>query len=912
MSNSTPSPFQPIKDAIVESCSLGDYVHVVELVQQAWDIALASGHPADIAEAHWCAGLGDMHRDSSVALNHFDTAYKHYQDDPFLAARIQVNRGPLLGRMGRIDEAVAALTEAEITLRSGEHYHRLIPLLINRSDLEARAGHYAQMLVYAREAEEIALGCERPDSAAIACINQAFAAMFLGDLALAESRLERAREIATQAEYDDLVARVAVNQAHLHIFRDQLIQAMHLLKEARLRFPSELVVEEATVAIEEALLYERLGMFEDGYRSARTAFMVFDTHRLAEESVEAALLLLRLSITAETTLPPWIFDQQRWLVRDREMIWRRAAEISVQASPTLQAMLAALQAHPVLQPAADMAIRLAQIDATAERLTELQVPHAALQASLIAADIAASIRQQAAPRYQSLAIRAAELGLPSLEQQAYTGLARVSRGRSVSVALQRAVDLAASMRRAMPDEEMKARALTSQSLLHTRLVEAYLHEKRPEQALAALIEAKGGLWIDLIAPRRLETPDPVWITARTQLMFWEEKLREAFDGHAREICHNHIREALLILRATQHTREVLPIPSLIDIQSHIPAEAVAVEYMVGEKQVFACILTQTGIPQWVKLGKIAAILDVAERLSLRLLSLMRLPPEEQRLRAISQRQATDAILAELYDLLVKPLAELLGTAPLILAPDGALGDLPWAAFYDRSHPEQPYLGQQHLLSLVPTLALLASEYSSALAGPPLALGCADAQIAPYVTAELQTFTKIFPSGQVIPQASSADLKQAYRPAILHISAHGVLNPKQPLLSSIMLNDGPFLLADVFNLDLSATTLTILSACETNTISPLGGIALALSGAFLTTGVKAVIAGLWSIDAYAAQIFVERCYQILYDGATLELAIQQAQLAIRVAGYDHPYYWAAMQPLMRVCHLRIPLVYPEVQ
>ncbi|MBX0330280.1 CHAT domain-containing protein [Oscillochloris sp. ZM17-4] len=903
MRSSASPAFQPLKDAIVAACSQGDYRPVQGLVQQAWALADASGHPADVAEAHWCAGLAHMHQESAAALAQFDAAYALYRDDPVLAARVQVNRGPLLARLGRVDEGATALAEAEETLRANGLLQRLPPLLLNRSELEARRGQYATMLAYAREAEQAALRCEAPDFAIMAQINQAFAAMFLGDLDLASAALDRARDLAVAEGYDDLVARVAVNQARLCTLQDRLIVALRLLQEARARFPPELAVEGATVAVEEALLYARLGMYEEGYRAARAAAQRFAAHQLAEESGEAALLALQMTLTAERSLPPWAFDQLRWLVRDRESLRAPARALADQVSPTLRAAMAALQAHPALQPTTDMAALLSQADAAATALTALNAPAAALNAGLIAAELAAALRASPAPRYRALAAQAAALGQPGLEQQAMEGLATVARGRAVSAALQRAADLAESMRRGLSSEELKARALTSQSLLHARLVEAYLRERQPDLALTALLAAKGGIWAEMGATRQVDRPDPAWQQARTALLFWEAQLRAAADDAERTVCQEQIRAALALLRSARPARPAAALPSLAAIQAQIPPGAVAVDYLLGERHALACVLTRADPPRWVTLGKTAAIRDAAERLGLRLHPLAQLPPAERRARAQAQRRATDTIFAELHDLLVAPLGTMPADAPLILAPDGALADLPWAAFYERGSPT-PYLGQRHTLSLVPSLALLALERPPAASGPPLALGCADAAIAAQVEAELAAYARIFPTARVLPQASNADLAGARGAALLHISAHGRLNPQQPLLSAITLADGPLLLADVFNLDLTGTALAVLSACETSAVAPLGGLALALSGSFLAAGVTAVLAGLWQIDAEAARLFVESCYGALRDGASLTAAIQQAQATLRDSGYDHPYYWAALQPLMRAADVRI--------
>jgi CHAT domain-containing protein len=160
-----------------------------------------------------------------------------------------------------------------------------------------------------------------------------------------------------------------------------------------------------------------------------------------------------------------------------------------------------------------------------------------------------------------------------------------------------------------------------------------------------------------------------------------------------------------------------------------------------------------------------------------------------------------------------------------------------------------------------------------------------------VEIELAAIARHLSHAHVSPAATAADLRAAPPPRLLHIAAHGQTNVAAPLCSTLELADGPFLLLEAHRLNLRGTRLVVLSACETSVRPDYGDMALALAGAFLCAGARAVLASLWRVSDTATGALMERFYAALAAGAPPVSALQQAQQDVRTI---HPVDWAAFQ------------------
>jgi CHAT domain-containing protein len=181
----------------------------------------------------------------------------------------------------------------------------------------------------------------------------------------------------------------------------------------------------------------------------------------------------------------------------------------------------------------------------------------------------------------------------------------------------------------------------------------------------------------------------------------------------------------------------------------------------------------------------------------------------------------------------------------------------------------------------------------------------------------------------------AKLKQVRSPRILHLSTHGFFLPNQepapdqraldlgggraerlagtslenPLLRSGLIlagyntwrtggrlppeaEDGMLTAEDVAGLDLLATELVVLSACDTGLGEvQVGEGVFGLRRAFVVAGAKTLVMSLWKVPDEQTQELMIDFYRRLLSGVPRAEALRQAQLQLK-RRYPDPYYWGA--------------------
>lgn len=849
----------------------------------------AASDPIFQAWADWCHGLAWLTHDPLMALPHFERGYAQYErlGKTHEASRILGNIAFIFGRLGRLAEAEEALWRIYDHLKPYPEYVGWPAFYLNLSLIQGLQGEYENMLANARQAEKKARTFGDSIIESKALINQAFAARFLGQLDDAQDVLQRAHTLAVACKAPELIGKALINLARLQTYRSNLFEALRLLNKARDCFhAAELTINLATADIEEATLYEQLGMLKEARQAAIRAADAFE-NKVANESVEARLLAVRFALMRE---------QPRKAISYLE----QAAALLPQVAGTFQAMWQAYRAHPLLQKnALQREAALVQANQAVVRLKEIGAVKEQLEAALIAA----ALSVEPTKHYQQLIERAQQAGFPALEQQACEGLARHLPAAQAIKPLQQAFELARQTRQRMPVEELKATLLTGQSTLFSRLIEAYLHNQEPLRACEALLEAKGAIWAELATTSEPIEPAPEWVRAKTELLFWREEWYEAQENTPYKThCQAQIKEAQATLqtiaRSQVRKRTLQRVPELSSVQAAL--STCAIEYIVTENSIWACVLRPNQPPQWVQVGQRARVARLLRRFNPLRGDLSSRPAEKRLAAAQAQQPAVDKLLTRLYDHLLQPLAPFLpAEGSLLIAPDHFLFEVPWAALRHQDH----YLVEQYELSLLPSTALVAlpiepptEKRANTPKTAPLALGYAGDLH--YVEAELHAIQQALPTFRRINPARTSDMPTNNAPPYLHIAAHGQINRQSPLLSSLSFSDGPFLLAETFNLSLQGTELVTLSACETGTTPERGGVTLALAGAFLTAGAQAVLASLWAIDDQATSLLMSHLYRHLLTNNSLPYALAHAQRDLITQGFAHPYYWAAFQPLAR--------------
>ncbi|MEM8638370.1 MAG: CHAT domain-containing tetratricopeptide repeat protein [Cyanobacteria bacterium P01_G01_bin.54] len=205
-------------------------------------------------------------------------------------------------------------------------------------------------------------------------------------------------------------------------------------------------------------------------------------------------------------------------------------------------------------------------------------------------------------------------------------------------------------------------------------------------------------------------------------------------------------------------------------------------------------------------------------------------------------------------------------------------------------------------------------------------------------AEGRKIQQLFPEATLLIQnaATEGAIKQAQSPEILHIATHGFfLNIPQiaptdlstqffsmaqrgdrpatsdrenPLLRSGLAlagfnqrrsgnEDGVLTALEVASLDLSATKLAVLSACETGLGEITSGEGVyGLRRALVIAGAESQVISLWQVDDAATQQLMVDYYTQLQQGVGRSEALRRVQLAMLQRGnYRAPFYWAAFIP-----------------
>jgi CHAT domain-containing protein len=155
------------------------------------------------------------------------------------------------------------------------------------------------------------------------------------------------------------------------------------------------------------------------------------------------------------------------------------------------------------------------------------------------------------------------------------------------------------------------------------------------------------------------------------------------------------------------------------------------------------------------------------------------------------------------------------------------------------------------------------------------------------------------------------LQELHSPRILHLGTHCFFaeggSDELPGRSGIALagangtgcpasldgDNGLLTAAEVAALDLAATELVVLSACDTGpAIAPVGESVIALRQAFLRAGAAAVVTTLWKATDWHVKELLAEFYRRILEGEPRAEALHQAQLALRERYPDNPEYWAA--------------------
>jgi CHAT domain-containing protein len=478
-----------------------------------------------------------------------------------------------------------------------------------------------------------------------------------------------------------------------------------------------------------------------------------------------------------------------------------------------------------------------------------------------------------------------------------------------------------------------------------------------EAAFALSERSRARSLVDLLreAHVELEEPNPELATrqARLYASLGELRLRRdlrvdragaAADGSLEAIVgelaqtENELNLLEAEARAANPKRGSLTAPqplSAAELRAALDDESVLIEYALGEERSYAWVVTREHTAA-IPLADRRTIEEAAKRVYAGLRTSQSGPALSRDLRALAE-------------LVLRPVVPLLTKDRLLIAADGALQYVPFAALpvVGADGAERPLLQTREVVGL-PSLSVLVSQQAGARrpspsktvavfadpvfdradpriahAGATPVVHSARAELAtrspilasdtlarlPFTALEAEAIAGLVPESErylaVGFQASRDTLLHLplhdYR--LIHFATHGVIDTRYPDLSGLALSGfdaagaptrGMLGLPDIYALDLNAD-LVVLSACETALGRDIRGEGLlGLTQGFLYAGAKGVVASLWSVPDRATAELMRRFYDhMLRDGLRPADALRQAQLSIAAdPRWSHPYYWSA--------------------
>jgi CHAT domain-containing protein len=259
-------------------------------------------------------------------------------------------------------------------------------------------------------------------------------------------------------------------------------------------------------------------------------------------------------------------------------------------------------------------------------------------------------------------------------------------------------------------------------------------------------------------------------------------------------------------------------------------------------------------------------------------------------------------LATLYDLLIRPVESHLGPegTPLVIVADGEVAAAPLPALLNRTSGR--YLVETHPLRFAANLNDAARSQPSPELQRPSALLVADPAFDRRAhpgldrlrgaEREIQLVAQAYLSPRVLTgaQADPATLTKALEQAgVVHYAGHAVFDDARPEQSHLVLattenrsgQSGTLTAAQIRGLNLRATRLVVLSACQTARAGQGGSSGFAgLAGGFLAAGVGGVVGSLWRVDDELTRHLMAEFHSAYRQTGDAAAALRTAQLRLR--------------------------------
>ncbi|MEA2344946.1 MAG: hypothetical protein QOF63_3115 [Thermoanaerobaculia bacterium] len=342
-----------------------------------------------------------------------------------------------------------------------------------------------------------------------------------------------------------------------------------------------------------------------------------------------------------------------------------------------------------------------------------------------------------------------------------------------------------------------------------------------------------------------------------------------------------------------------PLP-METVRRELPADTTLISYFVSPNVVHAWIINRDAgryVPLALTRTDLLRIVCWAGQFG---------PPVDARGVKRMSSCGEGATAEEAFQKLIAPLVKDIRTTKLVIVPHGVLHYVPFAAL--RNRETNRYLIEDYTITYAPSASALRflRAKESPVDGGTLVLGDPISPL-PSVSRLNGAATEAVAVAARLHTTAylGADARESLlyglsgKIDLIHLAAHGIYDPINPLFSCIALarddtHNGSLTVDKILSsVDLTGVNLVVLSACQTAIGARSGGDeVVGLTRALLYAGTPGVLSTLWNIDDEASASLMQEFYSKLASGSSAAEALRAAQLSVLHGEHADPRYWAA--------------------
>ncbi|ACC84970.1 CHAT domain-containing protein [Nostoc punctiforme] len=271
-------------------------------------------------------------------------------------------------------------------------------------------------------------------------------------------------------------------------------------------------------------------------------------------------------------------------------------------------------------------------------------------------------------------------------------------------------------------------------------------------------------------------------------------------------------------------------------------------------------------------------------------------------------------LQKLYEILIKPIAQYLpkdSNARVIFVSQESLFLVPFPALQDE---QGEYLIDKHTILTVPAIQVLdlttkqkhnlnKSAKDVLVIGNPIMpkIPITNEQLSSLPGAETEAIqiADLFKTKAIIGSKATetAIVPKMSKARIIHFATHGLLDdfkgfgvPGAIAFAPSNQDDGFLTSGEILDMKLNAE-LIVLSACNTGGGNITGDGVIGLSRSLITAGVPSVIVSLWDVNDNSTAFLMSEFYDHFQQNPDKAVALRKAMLTTKKR-YTNPLYWAA--------------------